>query len=444
MVHESVVSESNYWRATRSHAPTAVPLTEAVRADVAVIGAGILGCTASLRLAERGASVVVLEATDIGSGASGRSGGFVVPNFAKVDPRDVVAALGVDQGERLLNLIGGAANRVFGLVQEHAISCDAGQAGWIQPAHTEAAAALIKQRAEQWTRRGKRVRVLDGKVTAEMSGCQGYVAAWIDLEGGTIHPLNYVDGLARAAQARGVQIFSQSAVSGATHSGGEWHLHVNGLEVRAEKVLLCTNAFSIAGDLKASQASIGRSLIALDIHQVATERLPNETRLHLLRHGQCLSDVRNNLFTYRLTADGRLISGGMAVTPLGTDRRMGERIVRRLAQMLRLKTIPKAEFIWKGRAAITHDFMPKLHELAPGFLAGVGCNGRGIAMTTVLGPVMADYICGLPAADLPVPITQVRPFAVPAARTFLTSAALALGRYRDLVATMRSTQRHER
>jgi glycine/D-amino acid oxidase-like deaminating enzyme len=117
---------------------------------------------------------------------------------------------------------------------------------------------------------------------------------------------------------------------------------------------------------------------------------------------------------------------------------MGERIVERLARMLRLKTIPKAEFVWTGRAAITHDFMPKLHELAPGFLAGVGCNGRGIAMTTVLGPVMADYICGLPAADLPLPITRVRPFAVPAARTFLTSAALALGRYRDLIATMHS------
>ena len=163
-------------------------------------------------------------------------------------------------------------------------------------------------------------------------------------------------------------------------------MHVNGFEVSADKVLLCTNASSIAGGFETSRASVGRSLIALDIHQVATGRLPDEARLHLLRHGQCLSDVRNNLFTYRLTADGRLISGGMAVTPLGTDRRMGERIVQRLARMLRLKTMPKAEFIWSGRAAITHDFMPKLHELAPGFLAGVGCNGRGIAMTTVLGP----------------------------------------------------------
>ena len=136
-VMQLVVSESNYWRATRSHAPRTVPLPESVRADVVVIGAGILGCTAALRLAECGASVVILEASEIGSGASGRSGGFVVPNFAKVDPCDVVAALGVDQGERLLNLIGGAANRVFGLVREHAISCDAEQAGWIQPAHTE-------------------------------------------------------------------------------------------------------------------------------------------------------------------------------------------------------------------------------------------------------------------------------------------------------------------
>jgi glycine/D-amino acid oxidase-like deaminating enzyme len=426
--------------ATRTSAPLTMSLVDSVRADVAVIGAGILGCTAALRLAQRGVSVVLLEADEVGFGATGRSGGFVVPNFAKVDPQGVIEALGVDQGERLLSLIGGAANQVFSLVREHAISCDAGQGGWIQPAHTQRGAALIKQRAEQWERRGKRVRILDAKATAALTGCHGYLGAWVDCEGGTIHPLNYVDGLARAAQARGVRIFTHSAVTAITRNGGPWRLQANAHEVTAEKVLLCTNAFSIAGEFAATQASMGRSLIGLDIHQVATDRLPDSARAHLLQNGQCMSDIRNDLFTYRLTADGRLISGGMAITSLGTDRRMGRRIVDRLARMLMLKTTPKAEFIWTGRAAITRDFMPKLHELAPGFLAGIGCNGRGIATTTVLGPVMADYVCGLAEAELPIPIARVQRFAVPAARGVLTRAALALGRYRDFIAPTRSAK----
>jgi len=58
-----------------------VVLTDDVESDVVIVGAGFTGLSAALHLAEAGLSVVVLEAKEIGSGASGRNGVQVNPAF---------------------------------------------------------------------------------------------------------------------------------------------------------------------------------------------------------------------------------------------------------------------------------------------------------------------------------------------------------------------------
>lgn len=415
----------NYWFATRNPAPVTMSFSEPARVDVAVVGAGITGLTAALRLAEKGASVAVLEAEEAGWGASGRNAGFVVPNFAKVDPDRVVEKLGPERGEKLIGMIGGAANAVFEVIRRYDIACDGRQAGWFQPAHTMAAFDGLKKRAEQWARRGKVVQVLDAGEIAAASGCRLYRGAWMDPEGGTIHPVNYVTGLAQAAVTKRIALHPLSRVRRAERVNGAWQLTANGVTLTADKVLLCTNAYGgLFGRLQ-------RSLIPLTVHQLATAPLPESVRSRLLRPGQCLSDVRNDLFTYRLTADNRLISGGMAAIGWGAAARMARHIAGRLTEMLDLTEVPQVDFIWSGRAAVTQDFLPKLHELAPGLIAGIGCNGRGIAMTTVLGPMLADFALGRPEADLPIPLTRPRPLPFHAIAGQASRAYVVWGRRAD-------------
>ena len=94
--------------------------------------------------------VTLLEAERIAWGASGRNAGFVVPNFAKVDPEAVVARLGPDRGAALNRFAAESADLVFDLIRRHAIACDACQSGWIQPAHSAEALARSQSRARQW------------------------------------------------------------------------------------------------------------------------------------------------------------------------------------------------------------------------------------------------------------------------------------------------------
>ncbi len=68
------------------------------------------------------------------------------------------------------------------------------------------------------------------------------------------------------------------------------------------------------------------------------------------------------------------------------------------------------EFVWGGKVAVTLDHLPHLHELAPGIHAALGYNGRGVAMATVMGKVLADRVLGGGASVFPESPLRPVPF----------------------------------
>src|SRR6185312_8549218 len=155
------ISRAILWTDTATGRESFASLNGEVKADVAVVGAGIMGTATALTLASRGASVLVLEARRVGSGASSRPGGFVVPAFSFSSPRMVIETLG-ETGERLIHMVGNAANRVYELVRKHGICCAASQAGWYQPAHSQAAWRRTQQIAQEWAAAGFEAQLIDG------------------------------------------------------------------------------------------------------------------------------------------------------------------------------------------------------------------------------------------------------------------------------------------
>ena len=416
------------WAATARGAPATPPLDASSRADVAIVGAGYSGLAAALQLAEAGVSVVVLESGEPGWGASGRNGGQVIPGL-KFDPDELVAMFGPKAGEHLVDVAGGAADTVFDLIARHGIDCEARRCGWIQPAFAAADLGLIARRAEQWQRRGAPVAMLDRDTACRLIGSPIYHGAWIDRRAGSLQPLSYCRGLARAAQKAGALVCGGSRVSGLARDGARWKVTTaHGPTVSAERVLLAANGYT-----DALWPRLRQTVIAANSFQVATRRLPDDLRKTILPEGHVASDTRKLLLYYRWHHD-RLIMGGRGPfrEPAGpSEYHHLERVIGLLFPQLEGT---RCEFYWAGRVALTRDHLPHVHQPAPGLTLFLGYNGRGVAMATTLGTLVAKNLIAPADNPLPLPITEIRPIPLHSLHRMYATAILQMYRIGDYLA----------
>jgi glycine/D-amino acid oxidase-like deaminating enzyme len=241
----------------------------------------------------------------------------------------------------------------------------------------------------------------------------------IDRRGGTVQPLAYARGLARAAQRAGVRLFTQSAATRIERAAGEWRIHTAGGSVECRQVVVATNAYSdrVADPLQ-------RTVVAVPSLQVATAPLPPDLRRSILPEGQSVSDTWRLLRYFRLDAQGRLIMGSRGVfgdVPPGRAARLHYRAVREIYPQLSGISF---DYHWSGFVAMTPDHLPHLHELAPGIVAGLGYNGRGVAMATTMGVLLARRLLGEDVEDLGFPVTPVRPMSLHRFSRFGARAAI--------------------
>jgi glycine/D-amino acid oxidase-like deaminating enzyme len=300
--------------------------------------------------------------------------------------------------------VAGTAGLVFDLVRRHDIACDALNTGWIQPAHSSAALATVEARARQWQQRGAEAELLDRQQVASLIGSQAYRGGWIDRRGGSVQPLSYARGLASIAARLGAGIFARSGVRRLQRDGGTWLLETEAGEVRAEQVVIATNGYT--GEL---WPRLRQTVVPAYSLLVATKPLSENLRGSILPGGQPASDTLRLLRYYRMDAHGRFVLG--ARSPMREQPRASDASDHRAAVIKlfpQLEGVP-FEFMWSGRVAMTADHLPHLHELAPGLHAGLGYNGRGVGMATMMGRLLAERLKGVPAEAIDFPTVPLRP-----------------------------------
>ncbi|CAG9247327.1 Glycine/D-amino acid oxidase-like deaminating enzyme [Paraburkholderia unamae] len=421
------------WAATTAAAVSTAPLPPGTYfADLLVIGAGFTGLSAALRAAERGSRVVVLEAAEIGWGASGRNNGQVIPAMTRADPDAIVAEYGAEKGEALVSLIGESANTVFDLARRHRMDCGAVQAGWIQPAHRASRLGLARSRVEQWRRCGVEAELLDRDRTAELTGSSFWHGGWQNMTGGHLNPLAFVRGLARAAQDAGACIHTRTPVSSLTRESAHWVAAHGDARVQARRVLIATHSYT-GRPARAPWPGIADALLPMRSYQMATQPLPAHLRASILPHDHAMSDTQSDLHFARFDREGRLVTGGALVVPFGYEDRLRRRIDARVRRMFpQLDGLPlRFEYLWHGDFAVTPDRMPRFAKLGDGLYTWYGCNGRGVALSTAVGAELADVALSGDERGSRLPFSTLRPIAAHALVERLAIGAMLYYRWKD-------------
>lgn len=394
--------------------------------DLLIVGAGFLGLSAARIAARRGLSVRVIDARQLGEGASGLNGGQVIPGL-KYDPEKILAHFGEEQGARLNAFAEATADVLFRTIEDERLDVPHERNGWIQACHTQTALDAAAERHRQWSARGADVELLDSVAIGRMIGSSNYLGGFYDRRAGLVQPYALVMELARVALEAGATISENVRCVKLRKADGRWCATTDtGSEIDAGQVILATNAYT--DDLV---PGLARTLVPLHSFQIATAAMPEHLQREILPGQQAVSDSRRIIIYYRRSPDGRLVLGGrgrMALPRGAADWAHLENGLTRIFPALEGLPIEKR---WFGRVAMTSDGLPHIHVPEEGLVTVVGCQGRGVAMMTAIAEPLVDFLETGDRKRLPFPVTPIRPIPFHAFRQIGVAATIAWYRMLD-------------
>jgi glycine/D-amino acid oxidase-like deaminating enzyme len=302
-------------------------------------------------------------------------------------------------------LSGEAPAYVFDLVRRYGIECDARLAGSIRVVRTSAETPLIEGSIKAWGERGTPLQFLDRTALHHLIGTDAYASGLLDQRGGSLNPLAYAQGLAKSVTRLGGKIFSHTPVTGLESHGERWLLRTPHGTVEADWVVLATNGYT-DGLWPGLRATVVPAFSAI----AATAPLPAPLLSKILPGRQVAYESSWRVLYFRIDGHGRLLMGGPSAQRECQGPSAHRHLVAHAERMFpELKGIAWQHF-WNGQVAVTTDHYPHLHEPAPGVVAALGYNGRGIAMATAMGRIVSRRILGAAPKELELPVSAFQPF----------------------------------
>ncbi len=388
--------EKSYWLTTRDYTPNA-PLSGDLDVDVAVVGGGFTGLSTAyhLKKAAPSLSVALLESQVIGFGASGRNGGFNMTLFGLTMSLTALR-FGRNRAKEAHLYMERAVDTLRDLVKELEIDCDYEHPGFLRVATSEQYKKRILHEMEiahslditgiEWIEKDE----VQNEVASSM-----YLGAWREPRCGIVNPAKLSWGWKDVIVPMGVEVYENTPVASIEREGGKIQLAVPGGRVRADKVVLATNAYShFIPQIKWKQTPIWTYI-------VLTEPLSPEQMTEIgWANRQGIEDARNLVHYYRLTADNRLLMGGRDISlsfGKNMDKDMNDKVFAGLEQDVRELFPPLADVKfthrWGGPVSITVDLTPAIGQIGDkDIVYSLGCMGHGVSMTHLNGRTVSDMI----------------------------------------------------
>jgi glycine/D-amino acid oxidase-like deaminating enzyme len=401
--HRDFTPTPYWWEAYR---PTAGELAEVPRsASVAIVGGGYAGLSTALELARHGIDAVVLEANELGFGASTRNGGAVsggvnvgksfTGRTSNVEPR---------RAGELLSDASDAFALIDRLIEEEQIDCFWEKPGRIVGAWTRRHFEAQSRRVDALNKAAQSGAYMVSRARQREEMASDYYFGGMVVErSGKLHPALYYKGLLDACQRHDISICAKAAVTLIGRSGSGWRIETNRGAVSAGDVVIATNGYT-----GAVTPALRRRVVPVASHIIATAELPPDLARSLIPKGRTLSDTKRVLCYYRMSPDGRRMVFGGRARFTQVDATVSAPILHRYMtdRFPQLHGV-KLTHAWTGNVAFTLDALPHMGQ-REGLHYCLGCNGSGVAMMTYLGwqtarkiARAANYACSFDTEEFP-------------------------------------------
>lgn len=403
ILHKDFQATPYWWEAWRPTAGELVDVPKTTR--VAIVGGGYAGLSCAIELADSGFEACVLEAAELGAGASTRSGGAVSGgvNIGKSFTGKVISRE-PEELQRILASGSDAFGLIESLIAREGIDC-----------HWEKTGRFVGA----WT--PKDYRYQESRVAALNAGAASdsymvpkerqreemasdyYYGGMVVERSAKLHPALYYKGLLDAARKRPITICAKAAVKSIKAAGNGWRIETSRGPIEARDIVIATNGYT--GE---ATPELMRRLVPLASHIIATEELPEDLARSLIPKGRTLADTKRVLCYYRMSPDGRrMVFGGRARFTRVSAEVSAPILYRFMTDRFPQLKGSKITHAWTGNVAFTFDALPHTGVM-DGMHYALGCNGSGVAMMTYLGRETARRIvggsnttCGFELAEFP-------------------------------------------
>ncbi len=376
--------DTHYTR-TLHAAPPYPRQSGAQAADVCIVGGGIAGVSTAWELTARGLSVVLLEARRIGWGASGRNGGMLSAGFA-VDIQTVAARTDPQTARALYALSREGVQIVLNNTRDLKLQGVNPVAGKISVSRYPDAAAMRAWQETAAREYGHDQVYLPRRELRDLVKSDRFHDGLLDSDGHHIHPLNYCTGLAAAVQARGGQIFENSAMVSMDLNSAEKIVHTAGGSVRAQYVVLCGS-----GHTGPEFGKLHNSLLPIATYVVSTQGLGDRAdQIMTTRAG--ISDTRLSCDYFRITPEGELLWGGGMSALSRAPANLSALMQARIAQVFPQISDVQIAVAWTGIMGYARHKMPYLQQLHSGVWTATALGGHGLNTGPAIARVLAEAI----------------------------------------------------
>ena len=397
MAGETADANESLWWTTKPPYDPLPPLQSSIKADIAILGGGFTGVSSALHFKKRfpEAKVVLVEASHLGAGASGRNGGLMLNWVNGIHTDDVADA------KRIFDATKMGIDLIESMIKEHDLVVAYRRDGTIEAFTDEGRAEAAKRGIGALQAAGIPIRFVEGSELAEYIEFEGVHGGIVDPTAGQIDGVDLIRGLRPVLRKLGVEVYENSPVVGVLE-GPSIEVKTKEGSIDAGAIVLGTNGYT------PELGYFSSGIVPLHSHLIATEPLPAD-QWKKIGWGKIagFSDDLDRLAYGCMTKDGRVVFGGGSNQAysyvFGSRPRYGRSAEASFEAVHKtmLKYMPRAANVkithrWTGTVALTLSRVCTMGKLGKhnNIYYALGYSGHVITLANLAGKVLTDIYAG--------------------------------------------------